>query len=275
MCELLGLSSADEVSFRFSLEAFALHGGRTHANKDGWGLSLRSGRETFLVKEAVPASNSPWVRLVEREDTRTTLAIAHVRRASKGSLSLENTHPFKREMGGSVHVFAHNGDVSPLCEAVPLDAAHFQPIGETDSEHAFCLLLESLSKQAAASGAAPDLDAKMETVVDFAKMLRGYGTANFLYSDNEFLFVHAHKRRYDDGGLVSEPRWPGLQMRTVGAGSDLSSAGVFVEPGGDEVVLIASVPLHDDESWEPIPEATVLALRDGAVVARSDGGTGR
>ena len=86
MCELLGLSSRGDVSFRYSLEAFALHGGKTHANKDGWGVSVRSGRETFLVKEAAPANDSPWVRLMESQQIDTSLVLAHVRRASKGKL---------------------------------------------------------------------------------------------------------------------------------------------------------------------------------------------
>ncbi len=272
MCELLGLSSRGDVAFCYSLEAFALHGGATHANKDGWGVSFRSGRETFLVKEAAPASDSPWVRLMESEEIDTSLVLAHVRRASQGQLTLENTHPFKREMGGRVHVFAHNGDVSPVIETFPRRAAHHQPVGDTDSEHAFCLLLERLYGAWVGPGDEPDLDARMQILAEFGRDLRSFGTANFLYSDNEFLFVHADKRRYDDGGVVSEPRWPGLQLfqHHGGEAKRFSAAGVAVGASEGPMTVVASLPLYDEEEWEPIPEGTVLALREGEIVARVD-----
>jgi len=270
MCELLGLSSRGDVSFRYSLEAFALHGGKTHANKDGWGVSVRSGRETFLVKEAAPANDSPWVRLMESQQIDTSLVLAHVRRASKGKLTLENTHPFKREMGGRVHVFAHNGDVSPVIETFPEQSTHSQPIGDTDSEHAFCLLLERLNRAWSGPGEEPDLGARMQILAEVGKELRSLGTANFLYTDNDFLFVHADKRRYDDDGVISEPRWPGLQLfkHRANEAKRFRAAGVDIGASEGPMTMVASLPLFDEEQWEPIPEGTVLALRDGEIVAR-------
>ena len=37
--------------------------------------------------------------------------IAHVRKATIGEVSLENAHPFIRELWGRQWVFAHNGDL--------------------------------------------------------------------------------------------------------------------------------------------------------------------
>ena len=68
--------------------------------------------------------------------------IAHIRHATRGADSLANTQPFVRELGGRVHVFAHNGHSG---EAIPADALSgqcYQPIGETDSEAAFCHLMQ-------------------------------------------------------------------------------------------------------------------------------------
>ena len=36
------------------------------------------------------------------------------------------------------------------------------------------------------------------------------------------------------------------------------------------MTVVASLPLYDEEEWEPIPEGTVLALREGEIVARVD-----
>ena len=70
-------------------------------------------------------------------------AIAHVRRATVGLPSLENTHPFVH----GIYLFAHNGTV-PNFERVgerllpELDEAHRSGIhGTTDSEHVFRYLL--------------------------------------------------------------------------------------------------------------------------------------
>ena len=112
----------------------------------------------------------------------------------------------------------------------------------------------------------------MQILAEFGRDLRGFGTANFLYSDNEFLFVHADKRRYDDGGVVSEPRWPGLQLfeHRAGEAKRFNAAGVDIGASGGPITMVASLPLFDEEHWEPIPEGTVLALRDGEIVTRVD-----
>ena len=270
MCELFGLSSRGNIQFSYSLEEFALHGGRTHANKDGWGISFRSDKETFLVKEAAPASDSPWVRFIESQSIDCSLVLAHVRRASHGELNLENTHPFKRELGGRAHVFAHNGDISGIVEAYPAGSTRFQAIGTTDSEIAFCVLLERLTAAWSQPGKVPSLEQRLEVLAEVARELRSFGTANFLYSDNEYLFVHGHERRYDDDGVISEPRWPGLRLyeRAPDQRGVMAAGGVEVTATDEPVVMAASLPLFDAENWEPIPEGFVLALQDGRIVSR-------
>ena len=38
------------------------------------------------------------------------------------------------------------------------------------------------------------------------------------------------------------------------------------------MTMVASLPLFDEERWQPIAEGTVLALREGEIVARADAG---
>ena len=272
MCELFGLSSRGNVQFSYSLEEFALHGGRTHANKDGWGISFRSDKETFLVKEAAPASDSPWVQFIESQPIDCSLVLAHVRRASHGELTLENTHPFKRELGGRTHVFAHNGDVSEIVDTYPPGSTRFQAIGTTDSEVAFCLLLERMQAIWDEPETAPSLEQRLEVLAESASELRKFGTANFLYSDNEYLFVHGHQRRYDDNGVISEPRWPGLQLyqKDPGTPGSLAAGGVEIAATEEPVVMAASLPLFDETNWKPIPEGSILALQNGQIVSQID-----
>lgn len=262
------MSSSEDVGVRYSLHEFAKHGGLTHHNKSGWGIAYHDGRDARLVKEPVPASDSPWVGFIESHPIRTTCAIAHVRAATFGDPNYVNTHPFVHELGGQRHVFAHNGSLKDVWNRCRLESRRFRPIGETDSEYAFCRLLERLAPLWQDADGPPPLTARLQTVADFAADLRRLGAANFLYSDGETLFVHAHRRRWEQGGGYSEPRPPGLcALRLDGA--ELKTRGLHVSgaDGRIAVTAVASVPLTD-EPWEPLPEGVVLALSRGVEIGR-------
>jgi len=268
MCELLGLSSSIDVAVKYSLHQFAQHGGLLHRNKSGWGIAYHTGRDAILMKEPVPASDSPLVAFIEAHPVSTSCAIAHVRFATAGSPSYANTHPFTRELGGQRHVFAHNGSLKEIESRMPLESGRFLPIGETDSEHAFCQLLEQLAPLWNRTESPPALEFRLETLARFAEKLRTLGTANFLYSDGKTLFVHAHRRRWEEIGGISQPRPPGLSLLSLDSAA-LATRGLHIS-GDDEntvVAAVASVPLNDDP-WEPLPEGTVLALCGGREVGR-------
>jgi glutamine amidotransferase len=267
MCELFGVSSSKPVRLRYSLHAFAEHGGLIHPNKSGWGIAYHEGRDALLIKEPKPASDSPVVRFIESWSATTTCAIAHVRYATAGEPSFANTHPFMRELGGQMHVFAHNGSLVDIRDEVPLSSDRFQPVGETDSEYAFCILLERLAPLWRDRTEAPALGDRLEVFADTAREMSALGAANFLYSDGDVLFLHAHRRRWDEGGgRFSEPRAPGLSIATL---DDLLVPGLHVEAPHDEteIAFVASVPLTE-EGWQPLPEGTVAALQGGRLVAR-------
>jgi glutamine amidotransferase len=58
---------------------------------------------------------------------------------------------FARELRGRLHVFAHNGRLEGIESRHAGERDRFQPVGETDSEIAFCILLERLGARAAAA----------------------------------------------------------------------------------------------------------------------------
>jgi len=268
MCELFGLSSSAPVGMTYALHEFATHGGLIHKNKSGWGIAYRQDRDAILIKEPSPASDSVWVRFIESHPISTGTAIAHVRYATAGKPSYENTHPFTRELGGRSHVFAHNGGLGSIWQKLPLPTGGFQTIGETDSEYAFCVLLERLRPLWRGLGVTPTLNDKLAVVAETAALLRELGAANFLYSDGDTLIAHAHKRAWEEEGGFSDPRPPGLSTLAL-TGSDLSARGLHVDSAGMDVAItaVASVPLTGDD-WEPLPEGTILALHQGREVAR-------
>lgn len=262
MCELLGLSAGQSVSFTCSLDRFAAHGSAAGSNHDGWGIAAYEDRDARVVKEPGPAADSEWVRFIERHGVVSPLVIAHIRRASRGGPSYANTHPFCRELGGRIHTFAHNGtlhDVSRLRRPGP----RFRPIGLTDSEDAFCALLERLA-DAWKGSTVPSAASRLAIVDAFAAELRELGPANFLYSDGELLFAHAHRRAQPDGTIAA----PGLHMvqrEDVRDDCTWLAAGVDVSATPDPVTIVASVPITD-EPWRPLGEGELLVISKGQVL---------
>ncbi len=258
------MSSRLPATVSFSLERLARRGGDEGPHKDGWGLAYVEGRDCMLLREPRPASQSPLLQLMERQGMRARMVISHIRLATFGARALRNTQPFQRELGGRCHVFAHNGDLpSLLTDAAPADR-RFQPMGDSDSELAFCALLGRLAplwEGAAETGEPPTLAERMAVIADYAAVLRGLGPANFLYADTDALFVHAHQRTQLDGQM----RPPGmylLQRCCWESAPELKEAGVDLNTVRQDVALVASIPLTD-ELWEPLEEGELIALKDG------------
>lgn len=264
MCELFAMSASTPVRVRYNLERFAAEGGERHQNRDGWGVVLSDGRDAHYFREPLAASDSPLDRFVRRHAEPHLLALAHVRRASRGGRVLANTHPFRRVRHGRLQHFAHNGTLDgleQLPEAVPLAG---ERVGQTDSELAFLLLLGRLARRApdAADGAA-----RFAVFRDFCRDMAALGPANFLWLDADTLYVHADRRRYETAQGLSEPRAPGLQMMCSMA-HELSGrhdcVGAEIEAVSRHLVLLASVPLSAGP-WRPLAQGSVLAIAAGRV----------
>lgn len=145
MCELFGMSSLLPANVRFSLEIFGERGGNSGPHADGWGIAFREGQDFRVIKEAQPAAGSACLRFIETHDFKSDVVISHIRQAtSPKALSYANTHPFARELYGFTHVFAHNGDVQGIFEDNRFGLNYYFPQGETDSERAFCSLMDRL-----------------------------------------------------------------------------------------------------------------------------------
>ena len=268
MCELFGMSSAKPATINYSLKEFSAHGGLTHLNRSGWGIGYVEDHDVRLIKEAREMDRSPWVNFIAKRRIVSHTVIAHVRYASVGARSLENCHPFRQELGGRMHLFAHNGTLAKVATALPYEGPRYRPLGQTDSEHAFCVLLQRLEVLWHDTDSLPELHKRISIVSDFAAELRRLGPANFLYTDGDALFAHAHRRVFDDGGVLSEPRPPGLNMLHLPhrpGGRRLDTAGLSVEMQEHGTTLVASVPLTDDD-WVPLSEGTLVVIRDGQVV---------
>ena len=268
MCELLALSSSQPARLTFSLRALASHGGEDGTAHDGWGVAFYQGADVALFREPAAAGDSALVRFLESQGPGTNLAISHIRRATRGAVTLANTQPFVRELGGRMHVFVHNGDLPGIDRGERLPIDRDRPVGQTDSEHAFCALLARLrGLWEAASPLPPPLDARLSVLTTFATDLRSLGPANFLYADGDALFAHGHRRVQRATGKVEPPGLWALQRHCTQADpSPDRHGGVSIAQGGQAVLLIASVPLTG-EAWRPLSEGELIAVRAGELLA--------
>jgi predicted glutamine amidotransferase len=147
MCQLFAINSNAPSAVTFSFTGFSARGGQTGEHADGWGMAFhgKGGCRVFL--DDTPASRSPLAAFLREHPIRATSVLAHIRKATQGAVQLSNCHPFQRQWRGRQWAFCHNGDLKFF--EPWLDARH-QPIGSTDSEAAFCWLLQQLDARFAA-----------------------------------------------------------------------------------------------------------------------------
>jgi glutamine amidotransferase len=271
MCELLAMSTLHPTNLTLSLHALAEHSS-SGGHVDGWGVAYYSHTDACRIRDTSAAYDSPWATFVEEHGLISNLVIAHIRKATLGDVSLENTQPFQRELGGRVHVFAHNGDLPGVLDSARYRSHNHRPVGNTDSEQAFCYLLERL-REPWLRDEPPDLDVRWRIFQDVCAELRPFGPANLLYTDGEYLFAHGNQRTQADG-IKSPPGlyWLCRECTRESEGRPVSDAfsvtdAVSGDPDLQTVVLVASVPLTD-EPWSAMAEGEMLAAHRGSVVAR-------
>jgi predicted glutamine amidotransferase len=265
MCELFAMSSRLPAAVTFSLETLARHAGGERPSCDGWGVAFYDEPDARVLREPKAAYQNPWVDFIEKYGPQSKLVLSHIRHASMGEKRLANTHPFSRALGGRLHAFAHNGNVKEIFERRGFSIGRHQPIGDTDSERAFCALLARL-EPLWTGDAAPSPAARYDIVAAFAADLRPLGPANFVYTDGEYLFAFGDRRRQQDGRFVA----PGLHILTRHCGSWQGKTGidgVSIESQEQTILLLASVPLTN-EAWRPLGEGELLMARHGGIMER-------
>lgn len=250
MCQLLGMNSRKPARLSFSLEGFLRRGGETDEHADGWGIALHDDRRCRLLIDELPSARSPLADWVRQNAARSRNVIAHIRKATQGSVSASNCHPFVRTLWGREWSFAHNGNLD--LASLPEPAQH-QPCGQTDSERAFCLLLDALAARFAAPPAPEEI---LQLLNEVSARLAACGTFNFVLSDGEVLYAHRSTDLY-----FLERRFPFGRAELVDCALGIDFA--RVNDPDDRMVVLATKPLSD-EAWRLLPERQVLMFANGA-----------
>jgi glutamine amidotransferase len=252
MCQLLGMNCNVPTDICFSFAGFRARGGDTDHHRDGWGIAFFEGRGVRLFLDPQPSAHSPVAELVRHYPIRSLNVIAHIRKATQGEVRLENTHPFQRELWGRYWIFAHNGNL--LDYAPPLNG-RFLPAGSTDSEAAFCHILQSFATQFPEGP--PPAPALHEALRRLAIEIGRHGEFNFLLSNGELLFAHCSSRL---AYVVRQAPFTVAHLADQDVSVDFSQHTL----PNDRVAVIATLPLTDNEVWQSMTPGSLLAFRHGA-----------
>jgi predicted glutamine amidotransferase len=254
MCQLLGMNCAEPTDVTFSFTGFAARGGVTDHHADGWGIAFFEDKACRLFIDHQSSASSPLAEMVKRYPIKSKNTIAHIRKATQGHILLENCHPFMRELWGRHWIFAHNGD---LVGHKPCLNGQYQPIGTTDSELAFCSLLQGLRREFPNSQ--PPLDELFAALDRLTRDISQHGVFNFLMSNGQALFSHCSTHLYY---LVRS--WPFSTAHLIDADMSIDFA-KYTTPE-DRVAVIATSPLTDDEIWTRFEPGDLAMFQHGSLL---------
>jgi len=130
-------------------------------------------------------------------------------------------------------------------------------VGQTDSELAFCHILERLWQEFPQGY--PGSKPIYHLLEQVAGEIASFGSFNFLLSNGECLFAHCsthlhflvRKAPFGDAHLIDQ---------------DITVDFSQVAGANDKVAVIASFPLTDNEIWSPLHPGQLLMFQDGEPV---------
>lgn len=256
MCELMGMSFSKPIVADFSIREFALRG---EENADGWGLAWYPDQSVAMVKEPRQWHVSQYRDFLQSySGLHSNIFLSHVRhRTTGGEPTHADTHPFLREWRGRDYVFAHNGTVTA---AFNQPMGRFRPVGNTDSEHLCCWLLNQISER----GRHLDHEDDWRWLHERLQRMNRGGKLNCLLSDGRRLFCyfdeHGHKGlTFRHVHLYDETRSFGDPVLEIGVSDKLLNFGI----------VLASNPLSSS-GWKPFHQGELMVLCKGEAVFSSE-----
>ena len=251
MCQLLGMNANTPTDVMFSFTGFAT---RAHEHKDGFGIAFFEGAGVRLMVDAQSAHQSPVAEMVRRYPIRSEHIVAHIRKATQGRVTLANTHPFVRELWGRYWVFAHNGDLKGFN---PRLHGAFRPVGETDSERAFCWMMQELAK---AHASVPSIEELTATLRELASVPAAHGSFNVMLSNGQALWAHCSTHLHH---LVRQHPFRRASLQDEDVTVDFAEH----TSARDRVAVIVTEPLTKDEAWTAFAPGELRVFVDGAPLA--------
>lgn len=257
MCQLLGMNCATPTDITFSFRGFSQRAGITSDHSDGFGIAFFEDKACRLFVDNQSAVESPIAEFVRNYPIKSRNVIAHIRKATQGKITLENSHPFIRELWGRQWIFAHNGD---LHDFHPRLSGQFTPVGNTDSELAFCYLLEHLVQKF--GYVEPSVQDVFHALEEISPTIAEHGTFNFCLSNGQALYSYATTKLH---WIVREYPFQPARLIDIDVEVDFSQ----VTTPEDRVAVITTEPLTDNEAWFAYTPGEMILFQDGKPTLRT------
>lgn len=270
MCQLLGMNANTPTDICFDFAGFRRRGAQIDDHKDGFGLAFferDKSKDTKTEKYSLrtfhdyqPSVSSPLANFLEKTPIHAQNMICHIRQASDGSERLINNHPFVRELWGESWVFAHNGQMAnpflTLLKPLKKSEILYQPIGDTDSEQAFCYLMNRVRAKFAKK---PSQKRLFKLLAGLCDELSKVGIFNLLLSNGEWQLVYAntlmfyvkHSRKSGKATLVD-------MKKTVNFAKTMKTR--------QKSIVFATSPLTNNENWQQLAVGECLICQNGKIV---------
>lgn len=263
MCQLLGMNCNTPTDIGFSFAGFRKRGGDTDHHKDGFGIAFfepsNCGRNAGLrlFHDDKPSYNSPIADLINHYPIKAMNVICHIRKATQGNVCLSNTHPFVQEVWGEQWAFAHNGQLNcGFINKLPAVENFYQPVGTTDSEMAFCYLLNRLKSEFPQR---PDNSVLFTFLTKICRELANLGLFNCLLSNGDWQLAYA-------GSLLFYLTREAPFGEAVLTDQDLSIDFSQFTTENDRITVLVTIPITVNETWQQLAVNECLIFRHGKKV---------
>jgi len=254
MCRLFGLTSGTvPVRATFwlldapdSLEA------QSHRNADGSGIGFfDSDGAPVLDKQPEPAfSDEEFIREAQQAEAATF--VAHVRWASAGGLTVQNTHPFT--MQG--RIMAHNGGFGELPRLEEqLGSYASLVLGDTDSERYFALI----TQQTEAHGG--DVGAGITAAASWIAAHLPVSSLNIIVTAPGELWALRYPAQHALH-ILERPAGPGQSQTRKGLHVRSATSSMHAPALHDTAsVVVASEELDGESGWRMLAPGELVRVR--------------
>ena len=228
---------------------------------DGWGFGWypRDGVGASVLKDPHVEYDMAVASAVQRWDRfRSSIFVCHC--GTHRGRSFTDTHPFVRSHAGRDWIFAHNGELGRnLDVTLPLDEGlGFEPVGHTDTEHAFCWLMG----QVRAVGARSLADLSWQAIREWLQKLNELGTLNVVWSDG--LHVVAYHDKNGFNALHHLRRLP--PPTSTKLESDLLELDVSNSVDENRTFTLVSTRPLSDEPWSQFAPGEMRVVSRGQLI---------
>jgi glutamine amidotransferase len=247
---------SDRLRDAFHQERLAI-AGLPVDQRGAWGIGFYQGDEVLHKKQPAP-DGEPIDWNVIANKIQTDCAIAHLRQATVGGFSVDNTHPFRLRHW----LFAHVGTVNKFEEikdsllgSLP-DFLRRNIRGNSDSELFFHLVLAGLHARNQLDAAEPSDETVVTSVAAAVKQIDQLAgddssTLNMILSNGRGMYAlrRGSPFGYREHEGLEDPAEPGEERQSVRPGSPLLHYTILVSGG-------AGVP----NGYQALSNGSVLTL---------------